>query len=307
MSSGLFSTSLEKALQLCLVFLKPWLSPRLVNTERELLFEIVLSGWGCGCLSREMPELLLALLSPSSLSDSVVLAHSRGVWCTQVQHTGALLSRKALQSDHPAVMTGCTTRTANHSKLSTFYDIHRWKERGVALFICLHLLEQPERCFRAGSQHGPGIAASGIGPWWNQSPGWLPEWGSGGWAEPVWELAVVTFPNSCLLIQPSPKSRDHQAKQTQLCKTNQVPKASTDTPSFPGKENHCWRCLPSLRAAGLGLLFGFLAFGVLCCNLYLNTADREDVCSVCLFGVFFLFLWLLKDWRVYCVWNTGRV
>lgn len=69
-----------------------------------------------------------------------------GVWCTQVQPTGALLSRQALQWDHHAVMIGCITRTANHSKLPTFYEIHRWKERGVVLLVCLNLLEQPECC-----------------------------------------------------------------------------------------------------------------------------------------------------------------
>lgn len=161
------------------------------------------------------------------------------------------------------------------------------KREVVALLICLHLLEQPEHCFRAGSQWAVGsvvqaplhqeLAYGEIGPQddslsedleGEQSlcEGWL----------------LLHFQMSYLLIQPSPKSRDRQAKQTQLCKTNLVPKASTDPPSFPGKENHCCGCLPSLRAGGLGLLFSFLAFGVLCCNLYLNIGDREDACFVCL-------------------------
>lgn len=38
---------------------------------------------------------------------------------------------------------------------------------------------------------------------------------------------LLHFKTSYLLMQRSPKSRDHQAKQTQLCKTNPVTKAST--------------------------------------------------------------------------------
>lgn len=186
---------------LSLVFLS-WDSAHawLVNTKRELLLKIVLSGWRGGCFSCEMPEVLLCLLSPSSRSDCVVLAPSRGVWCTQVQHAGALLSRQALQRDHHAMVTGCITRIANHAKLSTFCEIHGWKERGCG---SSHLPVPPGAAWAFFQgwlsvgcwQRGPGTAASGTGLWWNRTPGWLPERGSGGWAEPLWGLVVVTFPN----------------------------------------------------------------------------------------------------------------
>lgn len=134
---------------------------------------------------------------------------------------------------------------------------------------CLHHLEHPEHCSELA--HGEislqdDSLNEDVEGERSQCEGWL----------------LLHFQMSSLLMQPSPKSREHQAKQTQLCKTNLVPKVSTDPSSFPGKENHCSRCLPSLRAAGLGLLFSFLAFGGLCCNLYLNTQDRKDICFVCL-------------------------
>lgn len=67
-------------------------------------------------------------------------------------------------------------------------------------------------------------------------------------------------------------------------------------PWFTGKEKHRCRYLHSLSTGGLALLLSFLAFGVLSGNLYLNIGDRRDlfILFICLFGVFFLFLWLLK-------------
>lgn len=120
--------------------------------------------------------------------------------------------------------------------------------------VCLNLLEQPEHCFRAGSELSHGEIS--------------PQDGSRVRMEAEQSLCeawlLLHFQMSSLLTQPSPRSRDHQAKQTQLCKTNLVPKSSTATPSFAGKENHCCRCWPSLGAGGLGLLLflGFWEFGV---------------------------------------------
>lgn len=243
-----------------------------------------LSGWRDGCFSPEMPERCLLFGLFFCCQALLCLHTARGVWCTQIQPTGALLSRQALQAASPGLQT-----IPNCPYFMKYMD----EKSEVWLFS-------------SASTSWSSLSIALNWPMVKSAPRMSP------WVR-IWRVSracvrlLLHFQMSSLLIQPSPKSREHQAKQTQLCKTNLVPKVSTDTPSFPGKENHCSRCLPSLRAAGLGLLCSFLPFGGLCCNLYLNTEDRKEVCFVCLFGVFFLFLWLLKDRRVYCVWNAGRV
>lgn len=263
------------------------------NTRRELLFKIVLSGWRDGCLFCEMPELLLALLSPFLLSDCSACTQP-WCWVHKCPTHSAVGSSLWWQAASPGLQT---IPNSPH-----FTKCMRAK-REVWLF------------FASGSWSSLSIALGWlwVGPWWNQPPG---RFQPSGWSSLSEDLEgeqspcegwLLHFQMSCLLRQPSPKSRNHQAKQTQLGKTNLAPKAGTGSPSSPGKGNHCCRCLLKLRAGGFGLLFSFLAFGVLCCNLYLNIEDRKNVCFVCLFGVFFLCLWLLKEWRVYCVWNAGRV
>lgn len=71
---------------------------------------------------------------------------------------------------------------------------------------------------------------------------------------------LLHFQMSYLLIQPSPKSRDRQAKQTQLCKTNVVPKASTDPPLLSWQRKSLLWVFTQSESWRIGFAVQFLGF-----------------------------------------------
>lgn len=122
----------RRPLQLCLtlsgVFKAVTQSPCMsCEHQKASMFKVVLSGWRGGCSSCEMPELLLALLSPSSLSASVIfsIAFARKMCCISYTQVHTCMSF-TLPGWHCSVtvhgmMKGCIARIVKHSKSSTFY------------------------------------------------------------------------------------------------------------------------------------------------------------------------------------------
>lgn len=147
MSAGFFTTRLEKTLAILFDSIPCFSScdsepmHTLQTPKGKLLFKVVLSGWRGDCSSCEVPELLLALLSPS-LSASVIFSTTFArkmccVWYTQVQTpTSFTLPGWHCSVTVHGMMKGCITRIVKHSKSSTFYKIHRGKKERCG-FSCM--------------------------------------------------------------------------------------------------------------------------------------------------------------------------
>lgn len=107
-------------------------------------------------------------------------------WCLVHTGTAHRSSQGALQWDHHAVRTVCTTRAANHSKLPTFHEIQGWKQRGVALLS-------------ASTSWSSLSIASGLAlncPMVKSAPRMAPEWG--------WRVSRACVRVGCCCISKCP-------------------------------------------------------------------------------------------------------
>lgn len=211
--------SLEKALQLCLTVVFLTQPMHGLQTPKGSCCLRFLSGWRGGRFSQEMPELCLLF--------------------------SLLFHCQTLLGLHTALVFGA--HMCNPQELCRVIIMLWWQAASPGLQAipnCPHFMKYMGEkrevwLFSLPPPPGASWALLWTGPWWNQPPGWLPEWGCGGWAEPVWGVAVATFPN--VLSFNAAKSQEQRASG----------KTNTIMQNKPGSQSEHWPLLLSWQRKSL--------------------------------------------------------
>lgn len=188
------------------------------NTKRQLLF--VLNGWRGGCFSCEILSCCLLL---------------------------CLLSRcQTLFCSHP----GPAHRICSPGRLCGGIIVLCWQAASPGL---QSIPSGPHFIKCMGEKREWWLFSSASGSWSSLSvasgmvksaPSMiLPEWGSGGWAEPMWGLAVVTLPN--VLSFNTAKSQEQRPSG----------KTNTIMQNKPGSQSKHWQPLLSWQRKSLLKVF----------------------------------------------------